>query len=255
MIKENLNEVKKHWEDINTISLKDSNLQLLERSVILDYIERTKKHTLKDIGCGDGSDTIFFAKKFDKVFAYDYSSAMLEKASIVLKNANNISLSKLDIIDDKLNEKSDVVITKRMLINLGSFQNQKNAIKKIYDSIEDEGYLIMLETSVDGLDNMNLYRDKFNLPNIPKPFHNTLFVLEDLKNFVEELFVVEDISFFSTYFFLTRVYHPLTNENDYKKNDENAKNISINNFNLFSKKEIIGPQFCMLLKKKSSYSG
>ncbi len=58
-----------------------------------------------------------FAKKFDKVFAYDYSSAMLEKASIVLKNANNISLGKLDILDDKLNEKSDVVITKRMLIN------------------------------------------------------------------------------------------------------------------------------------------
>jgi len=252
MIEENLNEVKKHWEDINTISLKDSNLQLLERSVILDYIDRTKKHTLKDIGCGDGSDTIFFAKKFDKVFAYDYSSAMLEKASAVLRDASNISLGKLDIINDQLNEKSDVVITKRMLINLGSFQNQKNAIKKIYDSIEDGGYFIMLETSIEGLDNMNFYRDKFNLPNIPKPFHNSLFILEELNFFIKELFDIVDVSFFSTYFFLTRVYHPIMNENDYKKNDEHAKNVSINNFNLFSKKENIGPQFCMLLKKKSS---
>ena len=61
---------------------------------------------------------------------------MLEKASKVLSDAENISLSNLDIIEDQLDQKSDVVITKRMLINLGSFQNQKNAIKKIYDSLD-----------------------------------------------------------------------------------------------------------------------
>jgi hypothetical protein len=37
------------------------------------------------------------------------------------------------------------------------------------------------------------------------------------------------------------------------KYDEKAKNIAIQNLNLFSPKEIIGPQFCMLLKKKSGY--
>ena len=59
-----LNAVKEHWEDVKTVSLKDNNLQLLERRTILDFIERTKKNTLKDIGCGDGSDTKFFAEKF-----------------------------------------------------------------------------------------------------------------------------------------------------------------------------------------------
>ena len=62
-----LNAVKEHWEDVKTVSLKDNNLQLLERRTILDFIERTKKNTLKDIGCGDGSDTKFFAEKFNKV--------------------------------------------------------------------------------------------------------------------------------------------------------------------------------------------
>ena len=248
-----LNAVKEHWEDVKTVSLKDNNLQFLERRTILDFIERTKKNTLKDIGCGDGSDTIFFAEKFNKVFAYDYSSTMLEKASKVLSDAENISLSNLDIIEDQLDQKSDVVITKRMLINLGSFQNQKNAIKKIYDSLEDDGYLIMLETSVDGLEKLNYYRKKFDLHDIPKPFHNTLFVLDELKFFVEEFFIIEDISFFSTYYFLTRIYNPLLNESNYMEYDEKAKNIAIQNLNLFSSQEIIGPQFCMLLKKKSSY--
>ena len=55
-----LNAVKEHWEDINTVSLKDNNLQLLERRTILDFIDRTRKNTLKDIGCGDGSDTVSF---------------------------------------------------------------------------------------------------------------------------------------------------------------------------------------------------
>ena len=246
-----LNAVKEHWEDINTVSLKDNNLQLLERRTILDFIERTRKNTLKDIGCGDGSDTVFFAEKFNKVFAYDYSSTMLEKASKVLSDAENISLSNLDIIEDQLDQKSDVVITKRMLINLGSFQNQKNAIKKIYDSLEDNGYFIMLETSVEGLEKLNYYRKKFDLQEIPKPFHNTLFVLDELKKFVEEFFIIEDISYFSTYFFLTRIYNPLLNESSYMKYDEIAKNVSIQNLNLFSPKEIVGPQFCMLLKKKS----
>ena len=45
-----LNAVKEHWEDVKTVSLKDNNLQLLERRAILDFIECTKKNTLKDIG-------------------------------------------------------------------------------------------------------------------------------------------------------------------------------------------------------------
>ena len=106
---------------------------------------------------------------------------------------------------------------------------------------------------LNGLENLNYYRKKFDLHDIPKPFHNTLFVLDELNFFVEEYFIIEDVSFFSTYFFLTRIYNPLLNESNYMKYDEKAKNIAIQNLNLFSSQEIIGPQFCMLLKKKSGY--
>lgn len=250
MNEKDLNVIKQHWEDMDTVSLKDKNLQYLERKTIIEFIQRTNKKVLKDIGCGDGSDTIHFADQVEKVYAYDYSSAMLTKAKKTLNDTNNVSLDHLDILQDSIDQKSDIAITKRMLINLGNFENQKNAIEKIYNSLEDNGYYIMLETSTNGLSNLNDLRKKLDLEEIPEPFHNTLFELETLKAFLEEYFIIEDIKYFSTYFFLTRVYNVTLNEDNIFKFDENAKLITDNEIELFEDK-IIGPQFCMLLKKKA----
>ena len=248
-MEKNLKDIKGHWENKETVSLRDLNLQLLERRVIIDFIKKSGKSILKDIGCGDGSDTMHFSKYVDKVYAYDYSSAMINKASDNLDTINTVCLSKLDIINDEIDQISDLVITKRMLINLGSFENQKIAIKKIYNSIESNGYFIMLETSIDGLKNLNRYRGKFSLDIIPEPSHNTLFELDKLKNFLEKYFIIEHTEYFSTYFFLTRVYNfLLEGENPYKY-DIFARNIAEYDVSLFGS-EIIGPQFCMLLKKK-----
>ena len=250
MVNKDLNVIKEHWENKDTVSLRDTNLQLVERKTIIGFLEQTNKKTLKDIGCGDGSDTIHFAKYVDNVFAYDYSSAMLEKASKNLDGIKNVSLSQLDMLKDDITTKTDVAITKRMLINLGNFGNQKNAILKIHDSLEDNGYFIMLETSTDGLKNLNELRETFNLDTIPEPFHNTLFELDRLKEFLEEYFIIEEIKYFSTYFFLTRIYNMKLENNEDFKYDTLAKDFAINCTDLFADK-IIGPQFCMLLKKKS----
>ena len=221
----------------------------MERNTILEFLTKINKQVLKDIGCGDASDTLHYASLVEKVYAYDYSNSMLAKATTTLKNISNVTLNKLDILKDDLLIKSDIVITKRMLINLGSFENQKNAIKKIYESLNKDGYFIMLETSKNGLDNLNELRILFNLENIPEPFHNTMFELKELKSFLENYFVIEKINYFSTYYFLTRVYNVMVDDVNYIKLDEKARQISESNIDLFNSK-IIGPQFCMLLKKK-----
>ncbi len=249
MINKDLGVIKEHWEKEETVSLKDINLQQIERKAIVDFILKTGKKTLKDIGCGDGSDTIYFSKHVNEVFAYDYSLAMLKKASKTLENVDNVTLDSLNILEDNIEQKTDLAITKRMLINLGNFENQKNAIKKIHDSLNDDGYFIMLETSMNGLNNLNELREKFNIEKIPEPFHNTLFELEALKEFLNEYFILEEVKYFSTYFFLTRVYNLILEEEDYFKFDNSAKEISMEGVELFGSK-IIGPQFCMLLKKR-----
>lgn len=249
MGEKNLSDIKIHWEKPETISLKDNNLQLLERSQIVEFIRKAKKKTLKDIGCGDGSDTKHFASHCEHVFAYDYSSAMLEKASINLNDSANVTLNLLNLLEDDLDQKSDLVITKRVLINLGNFENQKKAINKIYNSLNEGGYYILLETSIDGLENLNNLRTKFGLDSIPEPFHNTMFKLDELKDYLRDYFTIQEIEFFSTYFFLTRVYNPLLKNDDYFKYDVYAKDVAQKTVGFFES-NIIGPQFCMLLKKK-----
>ena len=64
-MEKDLQVIKKHWEKKETISLRDLNLQLLEREVIINFIKKSDKSILKDIGCGDGSDTVHFSKYVD----------------------------------------------------------------------------------------------------------------------------------------------------------------------------------------------
>jgi len=246
----NLDDIKQHWEKEDTVSLKDKNLQILEREQILNYLRRVEPSIIADIGCGPGEDTLYFSEYCEQIFAYDYSSSMLKKAKKNLEGIKNVTLNELNIIQNNIESKFDAVITKRMLINLGSFENQIKAIKKIHNSLNENGYFIMLETSKDGLNNLNILRQKVGLEDIPEPFHNTLFDLDILKKELSEFFIIEDVSNFSTYFFLTRVYNQLLidNDNDFIKFDSFAKKTA-NSIDLF-KSEIVGAQFCLLLRKK-----
>ena len=249
MNEKDLKIIREHWESKDTVSLKDENLRELEQRVIIDYLKLINQRSLNDFGCGDAGDTVLFSKYVDNINAYDYSKSMLSKASKNIKNKENIRLSKLDILSDDIETTADIALTKRLLINLGNFENQRNAIKKIHDSIHKDGYFIMLETSLDGLNNLNYFRKKAGLSEIPEPYHNTLFDLSKLKNYLQEFFTIEDVRYFSTYYFFTRVYNQMLDKVDMKKYDAIAKEMLVLGLDLLEDK-IIGPQFCMLLKKK-----
>lgn len=243
----NLARIKKHWENPDTVSLKDKNLQELERSYILEILRRLGKiDFLADIGCGDASDTIYWRDYAKKVNAYDYSRRMLEK--INKAHRNRLKVFHFDILKDELGQEFDVVITKRCLINLGSFINQKKAILKIHASIRKGGYYIMLESCKEGLKKMSFMRRKVGLRPINEPFHNVYFQLNSLTKFIKNYFHIEEIKYFSTYYFLTRVYSQLLDKDRFLEFDKVAKKFQMSLDVLGS--TIIGPQFLMVLKKK-----
>ena len=248
MSKKDLNIIKKHWENIKTDSLKDKNLQIVERSAIIDYLKNLKVDALADIGCGNCEDTVYFSKYAKSVDAFDYSEKMIKEAinTITASNGEKINITKLDLINDQIDNLYDTIITKRTLINLGNFENQKKAIQKIHNSMVENGYYIMLECSLDGLDNMNSIRNIFSLDKIPMPFHNYHFDLEQLLEFTENLFEVVEQKYFSDYFFLTRIVGPLLNNKEPYKYDSIFKELS----NLTLIKKHIGPQFLLVLRKK-----
>ena len=240
--------IKNHWENPETESLKDKNLQLVERSAIIEQLEKIKISRLADIGCGNCEDTIFFSNYANLVDAFDFSEKMIKEAinTITASKTEKINVAKLDLINDQILNSYNTIITKRTLINLGNFKNQKKAIQKIHNSLVKNGYYIMLECSLDGLDNMNSIRKNFSMEKIPMPFHNYHFVIEKLLEFTENLFEVVIKRYFSDYFFLTRIVGPLLNNKDPYKHDSTFKELS--NLKLINKH--IGPQFLLVLRKK-----
>lgn len=241
-------EIKKHWENPDTVSLKDSYLQNIERTSIIKFLRQHPVDLLVDIGCGDCSDTIHYTKYAKKIMALDYSDAMLKKATITIRDKNNITLSKFDLMREQLPVKADIIITKRCLINLGNFENQKKALIRICDSLKENGCFLMLEASSDGRNNVNVMRQMVGLPPIQEPFHNVFFDLNNLISFVQKYFYIDLFEHFSTYYFLTRVYNQLADESHYKQFDAAAYKIN-NLMNLFGT-TIIGPQFLMIVRKK-----
>lgn len=243
----NLDIIKKHWDDPKTKSLKDRNLQTLERQYILEALAGIGSvDSIADIGCGDGEDTAYWSAHAKEVFGYDYSQVMTKKA------LNNIKgkaiITNFDLLQHEFDRCFDVAITKRCLINLGNFSNQKRAIKKIHANILKNGYFIMLECCKQGSDSLNHIRKNVGLQSIPEPFHNTYFDFKELKKYIEKYFSIESVRYFSTYYFLTRVYNHLLDGDNYSSFDAIAQKVHLatNIFNL----NIIGPQFLMVLKKR-----
>jgi len=238
--------IREHWENEKTVSIKDKNLQELERECIVDELRKLRPRLLVDLGCGDCSDTVYYCNYASVVHAYDYSSTMLQKASRF--HRDNLLLKELNILDQDIDVKADAVITKRCLINLGNFENQKMAIKKIYNSLNGDGYYLMLECSYDGLNTLNGYRKLMGLQAIEPSFHNVYFNWNELREYVDRLYVVEKTGYFSLYYFFTRFYNQLIDDTDYKKFDSIAKRLH-KSLGMFHDVQI-GAQFFMMLRKK-----
>lgn len=242
----NLGLIKEHWESEETVSLRDVNHKELEKLSIIECLKKLKGGSLIDIGCGDTSDTVCYCDYVNDVCGFDYSDTMLRKAKEVSKD--RIRVSRLDLLEDDISLKADIVTTKRFMVNLGNFENQKRAILKIYDCLNKDGYYLMLECCIDGLNNLNTMRQRVGLGEIEEPFHNTYFELNELTGFVSNHFYIEKVKYFSTYCFLTRVYNHLLEQDIVKKFDDVAKAIHLS-FDLLGA-DIVGPQFLMVLRKK-----
>lgn len=92
---------------------------------------------LIDLGCGEGRDAVFFAKRGFNVLAIDISEQGLKKTEKYAKEENvSIKILKKNIIDYKLEEKYDILISTGVLHYLPpenryeKFQNYKNFTNK-----------------------------------------------------------------------------------------------------------------------------
>ena len=203
---------KDFWNDRaklgETAGTKDLIAKQLEIEAIAKYVIDGMR--ILEIGCGNGITAIELARRYDvKITAFDFAPKMIKTAKALLKGICFVDqelkgrvefyvgdLSKLP------DSKFDLIYTERVLINLPDWPTQKQAIINIIELLCEDGLFVMCENSQDGLDEINLFRSKLDLPEIKQPWHDRYFHDDDLET-IPNLAGIDCYS--STYYFLSRV--------------------------------------------------
>lgn len=209
---------QKYGED-RRASTPDAYLVDLEIRTLAKYI--VDGETVLDIGCGNGYTALRLAqKKLIDVIGIDVSAEMVAYANQMQRKCadklqGTVQFELGNILSSgflgRLGENCfDVVLTKRTLINVLSWKEQKECIIKIWHLLKPRGRYIMMEATAQGHKNINRLRERFGIPSTPIRWHNNYLdenkLLPFLTNRFESVFRKD---FSSTYYIGSRVIQPL----------------------------------------------
>ncbi len=140
-------------------------------------------------------------------------SCSLWKTEVYISAEGNIFFKVGDILDLKNYTKQfDTVLTTRVLINLGNWDNQKKALNECVLALKTQGRLLLSEATVQGWENLNRFRQEWGLSIIPEPPFNVYVDEDKIIDFLTKNYDMEFmqlINFSSTYYVATRIIKPL----------------------------------------------
>lgn len=108
---------------------------------IFNKIKNRKKLKIIDIGCGNGRDAVFFAKKKHDVIGVDISTKAIKTNKTV--KINKLKFLKFDIEKNKMKSQFDVVYCRFFLHTISSRGEGK--LLKLIKSITKKNSLVCLE--------------------------------------------------------------------------------------------------------------
>lgn len=168
--------------------------------------------TLLDAGCGNGLTALYLAERHEvDITGVDFAPAMIDAARVHLtvhSVAGTLSgTARFEVADirELLDlPQYDVVYTERAIINLPTWEEQRDAIRGLLKRLKPRGRLLLCEASQDGLDRINAMRALLDLPAIEPPPYNRYLrfkeLCEGMGGFMSGL-----VDFTSTYYFTSRV--------------------------------------------------
>ncbi len=249
--------IKNYWNDsakktkpksLISPTSRDPYLANLERKFIISGLKRN--YNCLEIGCGDALNTIFYIDKVKSILATDNSENLLNiaKNKIKINKKKNITLQNFSAIElpENLSNKFHCVISQRCIINLGNWNNQKIALKKIHASLKKNGIFLLTEGFEDRLKNLNKIRKIFNLKEIKVAKYNKFLVVKKFENYIKKYFKIKRIHNYGSYTILSHLFHPLIVHPDNPKHDSVINEISMK----FDNKKILGKN----LLEKYSYN-
>jgi len=206
--------VLSHWDNDDVESMYDKHLLNMEINLIRQRI--SEGSNILDAGCGEGEGTAVYADIPNvTIHAVDFCETRLRKAKERVTKHDNVVFTRVDFLGEyDIGIDYDFVVCQRFLINITDWELQKKVLMDLMRLLKRGGRLIMLEGFVQGVDELNKFRDKMHLPPIPVPWHNQFFDENLLLPFMKQHgFDLVDCDGLGAYFILTRGVRPaLENE-------------------------------------------
>jgi len=221
-------EIRKVWDERAQAHKEDSRASMPDRFLIDLEIRRLSRHILHgdavlDIGCANGyTDLKIASRRKARITGFDNSEAMISEARKALAAAplsqeakGRIVFETGDLLDPEIVKKYqpqnfDKVVTKRVLINIPTWEGQQQAIENIYHILAQGKVYIMMESTLQGYENISRMRERFGIERTQVRWHNKYLDENTLIPFLKRMFDIEQaVNFSSTYYVGSRVIQPL----------------------------------------------
>lgn len=203
-----------HWNeravgesDHRKVNIADLVQRGLENRFIFEWLRPADR--VLEIGCGNGYLTEELRKRVVHVDGFDFAEQMIAEAKARAGERNNRFFVGSVLDPQTVTEPYDTVVCVRVLINLASTDEQRQAIANIARWVKPGGRLILVEGYLDGFGALNELRRECELPGFnPAPI-NHYGRFAELSPVIERFFTTEGEWHSGMYDVLTRIVYPL----------------------------------------------
>jgi SAM-dependent methyltransferase len=212
-------DIKKHWDALSAHegSYKSSwdDFYMLQKE-LFEICRFIKGHeSICDIGCNNGYCDFKLLSFFSgiKIVGMDFSDKLISQAQESLEKSaykNRAEFITGNILDPGTypQKKFDLILIKRVLINLVEEKDQILALDNIKTLLGENGRIILSEAVEENWARLNRLRKEFGLDDLKQPWHNKYLNDAVIKYIYKHFKVETDSDYSSSYYIFSRVFHP-----------------------------------------------